>query len=78
HEVIPKREALARAKKLKLDLVEVQRNANPPVCKIMDYNKEKYKQQQREKERTKNKKLSENAVNKYAALSWRTVNFDKE
>lgn len=55
HQVISRREALEYAKKLKLDLVEVQRQAKPPVCKVMDYNKEKYKQQQREKERTKNK-----------------------
>lgn len=55
HQVMSRREALEYAKKLKLDLVEVQKHAKPPVCKVMDYNKEKYKQQQREKERTKNK-----------------------
>ncbi|KAF6139235.1 hypothetical protein GIB67_007982 [Kingdonia uniflora] len=49
------REALDRAEKLKLDLVEVQRTANPPVCKIMDFNREKYKQQTKEKERSKSK-----------------------
>eukprot|EP01018_Ginkgo_biloba_P008870 Gb_20241 [translate_table: standard] len=62
HQVVSRREALEYAKKLKLDLVEVQRTAKPPVCKVMDFNREKYKQQQREKERSKNK--SESAVRK--------------
>ncbi|KAF3793380.1 Translation initiation factor IF-3, partial [Nymphaea thermarum] len=55
HTVVSRREALDRAKKLKLDLVEVQRTANPPVCKLMDFHREKYKQQIKEKERTKGK-----------------------
>lgn len=55
HQILSRREALDYARKLKLDLVEVQRHAKPAVCKVMDYNKEKYKQQQREKERSKNK-----------------------
>uniref|UniRef100_A0A5B7BD71 Translation initiation factor 3 N-terminal domain-containing protein n=1 Tax=Davidia involucrata TaxID=16924 RepID=A0A5B7BD71_DAVIN len=55
HGVVSRREALERAKRLKLDLVEVQRTAKPPVCKLMDYNKEKYKQQIKEKDRTKSK-----------------------
>ncbi|EEF48386.1 translation initiation factor IF3-1, mitochondrial [Ricinus communis] len=55
HGVVPRREALERAKKLKLDLVEVDRNVDPPVCKIMDFNKEKYKQQSKEKDRVKSK-----------------------
>lgn len=37
--VIPTREALAQAEALGLDLVEVSPNADPPVCKIMDYGK---------------------------------------
>lgn len=55
HGIISRREALDHAKKLKLDLVEVQRTANPPVCKIMDFHKEKYLQEQKEKERAKSK-----------------------
>ncbi|KAI9128148.1 hypothetical protein K1719_001141 [Acacia pycnantha] len=55
HSILSRSEALQRAKRLKLDLVEVQKNAKPPVCKIMDYHKEKYKQQEREKERSKSK-----------------------
>ncbi|RDX58549.1 Translation initiation factor IF3-1, mitochondrial, partial [Mucuna pruriens] len=55
HSIMSRFEALERAKKLKLDLVEVDRNANPPVCKIMDFHKEMYKRQEREKERAKSK-----------------------
>lgn len=40
-------EALKRAEDVGLDLVEVSPNARPPVCKIMDYGKYKYKQKKR-------------------------------
>jgi translation initiation factor IF-3 len=43
-------EALARARELDLDLVEVAAQANPPVCRIMDYGKYKYEAAQRAKE----------------------------
>jgi len=43
------REALDIAEKRDLDLVEISPNANPPVCKIIDYGKFKYEQQKREK-----------------------------
>lgn len=38
------------AREVDLDLVEVAPNADPPVCKIMDYGKHKYEQAQKEKE----------------------------
>ena len=41
-----------------LDLVEVSPNANPPVCKIIDYGKYKYQIQKKQAEAKKNKKLS--------------------
>lgn len=37
-------EAIANAERAGLDLVEVSANADPPVCKIMDYGKYRYKQ----------------------------------
>ncbi|XP_042413462.1 translation initiation factor IF3-1, mitochondrial-like [Zingiber officinale] len=55
HGIVTRREALDRAKKLNLDLVEVQGNADPPVCKIMDFHKERYKREVKEKERAKTK-----------------------
>jgi translation initiation factor IF-3 len=46
----PVPEALRMAKGLDLDLVEVAPNANPPVCRIMDYGKFKYEEDQKAKE----------------------------
>ncbi|MFN8036051.1 MAG: translation initiation factor IF-3 [Acidimicrobiia bacterium] len=51
--VRPLPEALAMARELELDLVEVAANANPPVCRIMDFGKYKYDQEQRRKESRK-------------------------
>ena len=49
----PVPEALRMAKGLDLDLVEVAPNANPPVCRIMDYGKFKYEEDQKAKEARK-------------------------
>ncbi len=43
-------EALELAEKLELDLVEISPNANPPVCKIVDFNKFLYQRKKKEKE----------------------------
>lgn len=43
-------DALRMADQLELDLVEISPNAEPPVCKIMDYKKFVYMQKKREKE----------------------------
>ena len=42
--------ALALARKVGLDLVEISPNAEPPVCKIIDYNKFLYLKRKKEKE----------------------------
>lgn len=55
HSIVSRFEALERARKLKLDLVEVDKNSTPPVCKIMDYHKEMYKKKENFKERAKSK-----------------------
>ena len=55
----PLADALRIAKVAELDLVEVADQANPPVCRIMDYNKFKYEAQQRAKE---SRKKSTNVV----------------
>ena len=52
-------DALAKAEEANLDLVEVAPNANPPVCRIMDYGKYKYEQAKREREAHKKSKASE-------------------
>jgi len=51
--VLPIQEALRLAEERELDLVEVAPNANPPVCRIMDYGKYKYEQAKKEKEARK-------------------------
>ncbi|MDG1844765.1 MAG: translation initiation factor IF-3 [Acidimicrobiales bacterium] len=51
--ITPLAEALEKARDLELDLVEVAENANPPVCRIMDYGKYKYEAAQRAKDSRK-------------------------
>ena len=48
--VYPIKEALNQAEELGLDLVEISPNAEPPVCKIIDYKKFLYEQKKREKQ----------------------------
>ena len=45
--VVPIEEALAAARDAELDLVEVAPGADPPVCRVMDYGKFKYKQKKK-------------------------------
>lgn len=49
-------EALKMAEEAGLDLVEVSPNADPPVCKILDYGKYKYEQQKKAAEARKKQK----------------------
>jgi len=55
--IVPTIEALRMAKDRDLDLVEVSPNANPPVCKILDFGKYKYEQQKKKNETKKNQKV---------------------
>ncbi|MFP4044521.1 MAG: translation initiation factor IF-3 [Rhodosalinus sp.] len=57
--VVPPAKALQAAEAVGLDLVEISPNANPPVCKIMDFGKFKYEQQKRESEAKKKQKVIE-------------------
>ncbi|MDA0764878.1 MAG: translation initiation factor IF-3 [Proteobacteria bacterium] len=52
-------EALKTALNLGLDLVEIQPNVDPPVCKILDYGKYKYEAQKRKNEAKKKQKIIE-------------------
>jgi translation initiation factor IF-3 len=51
--IMPLNEALNRAAEANLDLVEVAPQANPPVCRIMDYGKFKYLQSKKTQEARK-------------------------
>ncbi len=51
--------ALEAASEVGLDLVEVSPNANPPVCKIVDYGKLKYQEQKKKAEARKKQKTQD-------------------
>jgi translation initiation factor IF-3 len=55
--IIDTQKALEMAVEQDLDLVEVAPQADPPVCRIMDYGKYKYEQDQRQKEARKKQSL---------------------
>lgn len=57
--VLSHKDALERAYKAGLDLVEVSPNADPPVCKILDYGKYKFEEQKRRAEIRKKQKIIE-------------------
>ena len=69
------KEALRRAYDEGLDLVMISPNANPPVCKIIEYQKFLYEQKKREKERKAN---SQKIVIKEIRLSPQTDDHDFE
>ncbi|HLR77818.1 MAG TPA: translation initiation factor IF-3 [Burkholderiaceae bacterium] len=43
-------EALQKSEEFEVDLVEIAPNANPPVCRLMDYGKFRYQEQKRQQE----------------------------
>jgi len=57
--IIPSRQALELARAKGLDLIEIAPNAQPPVCRIMDYGKYRYEQRRREKEAHKKSAAAE-------------------
>ncbi|MBI1264252.1 MAG: translation initiation factor IF-3 [Alphaproteobacteria bacterium] len=57
--IVPFDAALAAAEEAGLDLVEVSPNADPPVCKIVDYGKLKFQEQKKKAEARKNQKTQD-------------------
>ncbi|WP_332840998.1 translation initiation factor IF-3 [Paraclostridium bifermentans] len=55
--IMTSRDAQLMANEKNLDLVKISPNANPPVCKLMDYGKYKYEQSRKEKESKKKQKV---------------------
>jgi len=55
--IISSRDALKMSEEKELDLVMISPNANPPVCKIMDYGKFIYEQSKKDKEAKKKQKV---------------------
>lgn len=57
--IVSIKEALAIAEEYGLDLIEISPQANPPVCKVLDYGKFRYEQQKKKNEAKKNQKVVE-------------------
>ena len=57
--IVSSAEALALAEEKELDLVKISPNANPPVCKIMNYGKYMFELAKKEKEARRNQKVVE-------------------
>ena len=57
--IYPIEEALRLARQMELDLVEVAPNADPPVCRIMDFNKFIFEKKKKEKEQKKKTQQTE-------------------
>ena len=55
--VMPTRQAMEMAEQAGLDLVKIAANAQPPVCKLMDYDKHRYEQSKRERDLRKNQRV---------------------
>ncbi|MCA9954613.1 MAG: translation initiation factor IF-3 [Anaerolineales bacterium] len=75
HGVVPTNQALQMAEEAELDLVEVAPNANPPVCRIMDYGKFAYEKTKREREA---RKLQKQIEIKTLRLTPRTSDFHRD
>ena len=58
-------DALTIANYAGLDLVLMNGNSNPPVCKVMDYNKYRYEKQKKEKEALKKQKANMSELKEY-------------
>lgn len=57
--VMQTRQALSMAEERELDLVKIAPQANPPVCKFMDYGKFRFEQSKKDKDQRKNQKIIE-------------------
>ena len=56
HGIVPLEQAMSIARDSGLDLVEVDPNGSPPVCRVLDYGKYKYQQAKRERDARKHQK----------------------
>ncbi|MCM8825320.1 MAG: translation initiation factor IF-3 [Candidatus Omnitrophica bacterium] len=57
--IVPRDQAIALAKEKLMDLVEIVPNANPPVCRILDFKRFLYEQKKKEKEARKKQKATQ-------------------
>ena len=71
--IMTRNEALRLAEQKEIDLVEIAPQANPPVCRIIDYGKFVYEIQKKEKQQKKNQTASQL---KEIRFKWRTATHD--
>ncbi|OQB73518.1 MAG: Translation initiation factor IF-3 [candidate division TA06 bacterium ADurb.Bin131] len=77
--VVPRDEAIAMAKERLMDLVEIVPNANPPVCRILDFKKFLYEQKKKEKEaKKKQKSIQIKEIRLRPEISEHDYNFKKQ
>jgi translation initiation factor IF-3 len=70
-------DALREAKSRDLDLVLINENGNPPVCKLVDYGKFRYSKERRQREQQKKQSKSKNVI-KEIKLSYKIDTHDLE
>ena len=73
--VLTLKEAMEKAQEAGMDLVEISPNADPPVCKIMDYGKFKFEKTKKDKE---NKKKQKQVVTKEMRVKPHIDTHDKD
>jgi translation initiation factor IF-3 len=76
--IIHPKKALNIAKEQGLDLIEVAPNADPPVCRIMDYGKYKYEQSIREKAKRQSQKTKTKEIKLRPATAEHDYQFKKK
>ncbi len=73
--VVPTSQALAQAREVGLDLVEVDPKPSPPVAKIMDYGQFKYEQEKKNKAKKKQKKIERKGLRLSVRISRHDFDF---
>ena len=77
--VMSTRDALRMAREQEVDLVEISPNAQPPVCRLIDYSKFLYQQKKRQKEMKAREFLNEgNKVRAYVFFRGRSILFKEQ
>jgi translation initiation factor IF-3 len=70
---MPTSAALEAAQEAGLDLVEVSPNADPPVCKILDYGKFRFQEQKKKNEARKSRRSSRSRRSSSGPTSTTTI-----
>ena len=80
-QVVPTRQALDMARQMEVDLVEISPNAQPPVCRLIDYSKFLYQQKKHQKEMNQKQvkeEVKEIKVRAYVFFRGRSILFKEQ